>query len=138
MISVAGGKLTTYRRIALAVLHASVPSSSCTGSIAAHGRCRARPIPTSRSTRSDGGIQSRSAPLRRTWRGRTALAEEVIAAGRLEPLGDGVTEVEAQVLYAREREGTDPGGCPSQADDPAVTGRDSDEVRRRVESLLAS
>ena len=63
----------------------------------------------------------------------------MIAAGPLEPLGDGLPEVEAQVLYARERE------WALSAEDVlrrrttlSVTGRDSDEVRRRVESLLAS
>ena len=68
-----------------------------------------------------------------------SLAAEVIAAGPLEPLGDGVLEVEAQVFYARERE------WAVSAEDVlrrrttlAVTGRDSDEVRRRVEGLLES
>jgi len=63
----------------------------------------------------------------------------VIAAGRLEPLGDGVTEVEAQVLYAREREwALTPEDVLRRRTTLSVTGRDSDEVRRRVESLLAS
>ena len=68
-----------------------------------------------------------------------ALADEVVAAGPLEPLADGVSEVEAQVLYARERE------WALTAEDVlrrrttlALTGRDSDAVRRRVETLLAS
>jgi glycerol-3-phosphate dehydrogenase len=66
------------------------------------------------------------------------LADEVVAAGLLEPLGGG-PEVEAQVLYARERE------WAVTADDVlrrrttlALTGRDSDAVRQRVEALLAS
>ena len=68
-----------------------------------------------------------------------SLADEVIAAGPLEPLGDGVVEVEAQVLYARERE------WAVSAEDVlrrrttlAVTGRGSEAVRRRVEALLAA
>ena len=63
----------------------------------------------------------------------------MIAAGSLEPLGDGVPEVEAQVLYAQARE------WALSVDDVlrrrttlAVTGRDSDAVRARVEALLAS
>ena len=63
----------------------------------------------------------------------------MIAAGSLEPLADGVVEVAAQVPYARERE------WAVSADDVlrprttlAVTGRDSDAVRARVEALLAS
>jgi glycerol-3-phosphate dehydrogenase len=67
------------------------------------------------------------------------LADEVAASGPLEPLADGVTEVAAQVLYARDRE------WALTADDVlrrrttlALTGRDSDAVRARVETLLAS
>ena len=63
----------------------------------------------------------------------------MIAAGPLEPLGDGLVEVEAQVLYAREHE------WALSAEDVlrrrttlSVTGRDSDAVRGRVESLLSS
>jgi glycerol-3-phosphate dehydrogenase len=59
--------------------------------------------------------------------------------GPLEPLADGVTEVEAQVFYARERE------WALTADDVlrrrttlVLTGRDSEAVRARVETLLAS
>jgi glycerol-3-phosphate dehydrogenase len=66
------------------------------------------------------------------------LAEEVLAAGPLEPLGPDVPETEAEVLYAQRRE------WASTVDDVlrrrmtvAVTGRDSPEVRRRVEELLA-
>ena len=67
------------------------------------------------------------------------LAEEVITMGLLEPLGDGAVEIEAQVRYARECE------WALSAEDVlrrrttlSVTGRDSDAVRSRVESLLAS
>jgi glycerol-3-phosphate dehydrogenase len=67
------------------------------------------------------------------------LAEEVIAAGPLEPLGDGVAETEAGVLYARQRE------WASTSEDVlrrrttlSLTGRDSPEVRKRVEELLRS
>jgi glycerol-3-phosphate dehydrogenase len=59
--------------------------------------------------------------------------------GPLEPLVDGVTEVEAQVFYARERE------WALTADDVlrrrttlVLTGRHSEAVRARVETLLAS
>jgi glycerol-3-phosphate dehydrogenase len=59
--------------------------------------------------------------------------------GPLEPLADSVTEVEAQVFYARERE------WALTADDVlrrrttlVLTGRDSEAVRARVETLLAS
>jgi glycerol-3-phosphate dehydrogenase len=139
MVSVAGGKLTTYRRIALAVLH------QLRAELELH-RIDRRPRPLPGAADPDVAADA----LRRRHPGLGpqlarhlaatygSLAEEVIAAGPLEPLGDGVLEVEAQVLYARERE------WALSAEDVlrrrttlSVTGRDSEDVRRRVESLLA-
>ena len=140
MVSVAGGKLTTYRRIALAVLHA------LRAELDLHRidrRPRALPGAADPDVAADA-LRRRHRELDPLVASHLAgtygtLAEEVIAAGSLEPLGDGLPEVEAQVLYARERE------WALSADDVlrrrttlSVTGRDSDEVRRRVESLLAS
>jgi glycerol-3-phosphate dehydrogenase len=140
MVSVAGGKLTTYRRIALAVLHA------LRAELDLHRidrRPRALPGSADPDVAADA-LRRRHPELDPLLASHLAgtygtLAEEVIAAGSLEPLGDGLAEVEAQVLYARERE------WALSADDVlrrrttlSVTGRDSDEVRRRVESLLAS
>ena len=140
MVSVAGGKLTTYRRIALAVLHVLRTELD----LHRIDR-RPRPLPGA----ADPGVAADALRRRHpeldselAWHLATtygSLASEVIAMGPLEPLGDGVREVEAQVLYARERE------WASSAEDVvrrrttlAVTGRISDEVRRRVESLLTS
>jgi glycerol-3-phosphate dehydrogenase len=139
MLSVAGGKLTTYRRIALAVLHA------LRAELALH-RIDRRPHPLAgagdpdaaaealRRRRPDIGA-SLAAQLAATY---GTLAEEVVASGPLVPLAGGVTEVVAQVLYARERE------WALTADDVlrrrttlALTGRDSNAVRARVETLLA-
>ena len=140
MVSVAGGKLTTYRRIALAVLH------TLRADLELHRiDRRPRPLPGAadpdvaadalrrRHPELDPSLASHLAGMYGT------LADEVIAAGPLQPLGDGAPDVEAQVLYARERE------WALSADDVlrrrttlSVTGRDSDEVRRRVEELLAS
>jgi len=140
MVSVAGGKLTTYRRIALAVLH------TLRAELELH-RIDRRPRPLPGAADPDVAADA----LRRRHPGLDpqlashlagtygALASEVIAAGPLEPLGDGLLEVEAQVLYAREHE------WALSAEDVlrrrttlSVTGRDSDEVRRRVEALLVS
>ena len=140
MLSVAGGKLTTYRRIALAVLHA------LRSELALH-RVDRRPHPLPGAA--DPGVAA--AALRR---GRPeleaalatqlaasygTLADEVVASGPLEPLADGVTEVAAQVCMRGDRE------WALTADDVlrrrttlALTGRDSDAVRARVETLLAS
>jgi glycerol-3-phosphate dehydrogenase len=139
VLSVAGGKLTTYRRIALAVLHALRPEldlhridrrpRSLPGAgdpdVAADALRRRRPdIP--------------SPDAERLARAYGALAGEVLAAGPFEPLGPGVAETEAEVRYARDRE------WALTAEDVlrrrttiAVTGRETPEVRRRVEELLA-
>ena len=140
MVSIAGGKLTTYRRIALAVLHV------LRAELELH-RIDRRPRPLPGAADPDVAVDalrrrhpeldsSLASHLAGTY---GALAGEVIAAGRLEPLGPGVLEVEAQVLYARERE------WALSAEDVlrrrttlSVTGRDSDKVRERVAALLAS
>jgi glycerol-3-phosphate dehydrogenase len=140
MLSVAGGKLTTYRRIALAVLHALRPE------LALH-RIDRRPHPLPGAAdpvvaadalrRRRPEVEARLATQLAATYGM--LADEVVASGPLEPLADDVTEVAAQVLYARDRE------WALTADDVlrrrttlALTGRDSDAVRARVETLLAS
>ena len=140
MVSVAGGKLTTYRRIALAVLH------QLRSELELH-RIDRRPRPLPGAADPDvaaDALRRRHPDLDARLAAHLAgtygsLADEVIAAGRLEPLGDGLVEVEAQVLYAREHE------WALSAEDVlrrrltlSVTGRDSDTVRGRVESLLAS
>jgi glycerol-3-phosphate dehydrogenase len=139
VLSVGGGKLTTYRRIALAVLHALRPE------LGLH-RIDRRPRPLPGATDPDvaaDALQRRRPDLARSDADRLVcaygtLAEEVLAAGPLEPLGPGVAETEAEVLYARQRE------WALTAEDVlrrrttiAVTGRDSAQVRRRVDELLA-
>ena len=140
MLSVAGGKLTTYRRIALAVLHA------LRSELALH-RIDRRPHPLPGAA--DPGVAAATLQRRRPEleaplatqlaAAYGTLADEVASSGPLEPLADGVTEVAAQVLYARDRE------WALTADDVlrrrttlALTGRDSDAVRARIETLLAS
>jgi glycerol-3-phosphate dehydrogenase len=58
--------------------------------------------------------------------------------GPLEPLADGVREVEAQVFYAREREWALTADDVLRRRTLVLTGRDSEAVRARVETLLAS
>jgi glycerol-3-phosphate dehydrogenase len=140
MLSVAGGKLTTYRRIALAVLHA------LRSELALH-RIDRRPHPLPGAADpvvAAAALRRRRPELDAALATQLAgsygtLADEVAASGPLEPLVDGVTEVAAQVLYARDRE------WALTADDVlrrrttlALTGRDSEALRARVETLLAS
>jgi glycerol-3-phosphate dehydrogenase len=139
MLSVAGGKLTTYRRIALAVLHALRPDLDL-------HRIDRRPRPLPGACDPDvaaDALQRRRPDVARPDAERLAraygtLAAEVLEAGSLEPLGPGAPETEAEVLYARDRE------WASSVEDVlrrrttiAVTGRDTPGVRRRVEELLA-
>jgi glycerol-3-phosphate dehydrogenase len=138
MLSVAGGKLTTYRRIALAVLHA------LRSDLELHRiDRRPRPLPGAADPEVAADALRRRHPelpaplaarLARTY---GTLAEDVLAAGRLEPLADHVAETEAEVMHARERE------WARTTDDVlrrrttlALTGRDSPAVRERVEALL--
>ena len=90
MVSVAGGKLTTYRRIALAVLHA------LRAELDLH-RIDRRPRPLPGAADPDvaaDALRRRHPELDPLLASHLAgtygtLAEEVIAAGPLEPLGDG-------------------------------------------------
>jgi glycerol-3-phosphate dehydrogenase len=138
MLSVAGGKLTTYRRIALAVLHA------LRADLDLH-RIDRRPRPLPGAADPDvaaDALRRRHpdlpAPLaERLARTYGTLAEEVISAGPLEPLADGVVETEAEVAYARRREWAVTADDVLRRRTPiALTGRDSPAVRQRVEALL--
>jgi glycerol-3-phosphate dehydrogenase len=140
MLSVAGGKLTTYRRIALAVLHALRPE------LALHRIDRVpRPLPGAADPEVVAEtLRRRSADLdprlaTSLARAYGTLAHEVMTRGPLQPLADGLDEIEAQVLYARDRE------WALSVDDVlrrrttiALRGRDTDTVRARVEELLRS
>jgi glycerol-3-phosphate dehydrogenase len=96
MVSVAGGKLTTYRLIARSVLDALRPELG--------GRVRSDPFPLPGA----GPVPPLTGvpPAVATHLVRTygALAADVAAYEAFEPLVPGEPEVEAQVLYARDRE----------------------------------
>lgn len=138
MLSVAGGKLTTYRRIALAVLHALRPD------LELHRiDRRPRPLPgaTDPEVAADALVRRRpdlDAQLAERLAGKYgALAQEVLDAGPLEPLAEDVAETEAEVLYAREREwAMSSEDVLRRRTTLTLTGRDSPAVRDRVEELL--
>jgi glycerol-3-phosphate dehydrogenase len=138
VLSVAGGKLTTYRRIALAVLHA------LRADLGLHRIDREpRPLPGAADPeviaaalrRRHGLNLPTAAHLAATY---GALAPEVLGYGRNARIDDRAPELEAQVLYARDRE------WAVSTDDVlrrrtalAVRGLDTPDVRTRVEALLA-
>ncbi len=139
VLSVAGGKLTTYRRIALAILHA------LRSELGLHRIDRLpRQLPGAADAEVAADALAHRYQLEPTLAAYLAqaygtLAPEVIAAGSLQPLAEGMLDVEAQVVYAREHE------WAVTADDVlrrrttiALTGRDTDAVRARVEALLGS
>jgi glycerol-3-phosphate dehydrogenase len=116
MVSVAGGKLTTYRRIALDALeHAGV-------------RVGRRPRPLPGATGSvDWPAELDEATRQHLWSLYGSLAADVVAPARedaslLEPLVAGRPDVRAQAQYAREHEW-------------ALT--DEDVLRRRTTAWLA-
>jgi glycerol-3-phosphate dehydrogenase len=138
MLSVAGGKLTTYRRIALAVLHALRPD------LELHRiDRRPRPLPgaTDPEVAADALVRRRpdlDAQLAERLAGKYGtLAREVLDAGPLEPLADDVAETEAEVLYAREREwAMSSEDVLRRRTTLTLTGRDTPAVRNRVDELL--
>jgi glycerol-3-phosphate dehydrogenase len=110
MLSIAGGKLTTYRRIALAVLAALRSELGLR-------RIETRPAPLPGAANPDAVAEQlavRHPELEPRVREHLArlygsLAEEVVAAARgdpalLAPLAPGAPDVAAQAVYARERE----------------------------------
>jgi len=110
MLSIAGGKLTTYRRIALQAL-AALRSELRLGKVAT------APVPLPGAADADSvsrALARRYPTLEPRVRDHLArlygsLAEEVVAAGRgdealLAPLAAGAPDVGAQVVYARDRE----------------------------------
>jgi glycerol-3-phosphate dehydrogenase len=129
VLSVAGGKLTTYRLIARSVL-ATLGVEPATP----------RPLPGAcdpATLRLD--VEPRLAlHLARTY---GSLAREVLAVDRpdaLEPLADGALDVVAQAVYARDREWAhDPDDVLRRRTSVALRGLDTPAVHERVRALLA-
>jgi glycerol-3-phosphate dehydrogenase len=129
VLSVAGGKLTTYRLIAGSVLRAL-----------GHTPPPALPLPGAcdPATLALDADPRLALHLARTY---GTLARDVLACDRpdaLEPLAPGAPDVVAQAVYARDRE------WAHDADDVlrrrttlALRGLDTPEVRERVRALLA-
>jgi glycerol-3-phosphate dehydrogenase len=140
MLSVAGGKLTTYRRIALAVLHSLRPDLDLHR---IDRRPRQLPGAADPEVAADA-LQRRRPDLppplaRRLAQTYGTLAEEAVDAGALAPLAQDVVETEAEVLYARDREwAMTTEDVLRRRTTLALTGRATPAVRDRVEELLGS
>jgi glycerol-3-phosphate dehydrogenase len=144
MVSVAGGKLTTYRRIAVAVL------AELRSELGLRGlRPAEAPLPGATAPgllrdallRDYPDVDAGTATT--LVRAYGSLARDVLAyaregAGALDPLAPGAPELVAQAWYARDRE------WALTAEDVlrrrttlALRGFDSPELRARVDALLA-
>jgi glycerol-3-phosphate dehydrogenase len=130
MLSVAGGKLTTYRVIARNVLaELGLPVSPAPFALPGAGEPEV--------VAAELDVEPMLALHLAGTYGR--LAHEVLAVSRdLRPLAEGAPEVAAQVVYARERE------WAHDADDVlrrrttlALRGLATDDVRARVDALLS-
>ena len=138
VVSVTGGKLTTYRRIALAVLHA------LRADLGLHRIDReprqlpgaADPEVAADALRRRHGLDAETAAhLAGTY---GTLAADVLALGPLEPVVDGAPELAAQVRYAREHEwALTVEDVLRRRTTLALRGLDTPAVRARVEELLA-
>lgn len=131
MVSVAGGKLTTYRLIAQSALDALRTELG--------GRVRVDPfaLPGAGTPPLLRDVPPQvAAHLVRTY---GSLAGEVAAYEAFEPLVPGEPEVEAQVLYARDREwAVDADDVLRRRTTLALRGHASAEVEARVRALLTS
>ena len=130
MVSVAGGKLTTYRAIARTVLR----------ELGYRGDAAPVPLPGAavpEQVSAELDVEPALAlHLARTY---GSLAHEVLATSDdLEPLADGAPEVGAQVVYAREREwAVDTDDVLRRRTTLALRGLATPAVRMRVDALLA-
>jgi glycerol-3-phosphate dehydrogenase len=139
MVTVAGGKLTTYRRIAAAVLEALRPQLGLR-------RVDGAPTPLPGAADPEAvavALQSSRPELEPSVARSLAhtygsLAESVVEpADSLDPLVPGQPELAAQVAYARDREwAVTPEDVLRRRTTLSLRGFDSTELRARVEDLL--
>jgi glycerol-3-phosphate dehydrogenase len=130
MLSVAGGKLTTYRVIARSVLQRLGYDAPAT------------PVPlpgAADPSRVAAELDVEPAVARNLARTYGGLAHEVLATcGDTTPLVDGAPEIVAQVVYAREREwAVDAEDVLRRRTTLALRGLASPDVRARVQTLLS-
>jgi glycerol-3-phosphate dehydrogenase len=139
VVSVAGGKLTTYRAIARAVLRVLQPDLGLR-----RVAKKAFPLPGAADAGEVADELLRRRPelepalARHLAHTYGSLAQEVLEAGSLEPLAPGALDVEAQAVYAAEREwALDPDDVLRRRTTLALRGLDTPELRERLRGLLA-
>ena len=145
MLTVAGGKLTTYRHIALDALERLAPTLGL-------GRLDRRPVPlpgatdagnvAARLVRGVGRSSRPSPPISPTSTGRGPTASLALAAERpelLERLHPDAPDIGAQVVFAsREEWATDAADVLHRRTTLAARGLAGAEVTARVEGLLGA
>ena len=145
MLTVAGGKLTTYRQIAYSTRSStSRPPSGSTGSTVGRCRCRARRMQaTWPRASSAAGSSSRSwPPISPTSTARGRTASSALAADRpelLERLHPDAPDIGAQVVFAaREEWATSAADVLHRRTTLAARGLTGGDVASRVEELLVA
>ncbi|WP_033349132.1 glycerol-3-phosphate dehydrogenase/oxidase [Kitasatospora aureofaciens] len=134
MITVVGGKLTTYRRMAEDAVDAAVrlrglPARTCWTArlplIGAPGHRDSRPAPA-------GGVPA--SLLAR----HGGAAHEVLAAGELTPLAEGLDVTRAEVVYAVTHEGAlDAADVLDRRTRIGLVAEDAERARQAVEEVVA-
>ena len=143
MLSIAGGKLTTYRRIAIRSSRAEAELGLLPIDRTAHatpGSCSARRCGSGarpRPPRARAGSSEPPCSYLRIACGRRDPAADVPDA--LEPLVPGAPELVAQVVYAYRHEwASGAEDIVSRRTTLAIRGLDSPELRSRIEALTRS
>jgi glycerol-3-phosphate dehydrogenase len=144
LVTVAGGKLTTYRRVAAAALQA-LSSQLDLGEVGVSPTPLPGAVDPARAAAAilDSWPALTSATAARLARTYGALAAEVLAPGQtepalLEPLAPGVDVVGAEVVYARDQEwALTVEDVLRRRTTLSLGGRDTPEVVACVEELLA-
>ncbi|HET8607592.1 MAG TPA: glycerol-3-phosphate dehydrogenase/oxidase [Gaiellaceae bacterium] len=137
VVSVAGGKLTTYRAIAISVLR------ELRADLGLREVDRTPfPLPGAADPRPVAAGLRRDFPALEPERAQHlacaygSLAAEVLASGSLEPLAPGALDVEAQAVYALEREwALDADDVLRRRTTLALRGLDTPELRERLARL---
>jgi glycerol-3-phosphate dehydrogenase len=143
LVTVVGGKLTTYRRMAQDAVDAAVAAAPAGAPGATHavaGPCRTAHLPL---LGAPDGAAGRAAPTTarlptHLWRRYGTLAEDVAAAGSLDPVAAGLDTTHAEFRYAVTHEGAlDVEDILDRRTRVGLVPADADAARAAAEAALA-